>query len=382
MAAIKELRESIGDGNAKRAWEREVEALQEICRLRLRHVVDIAAMISIAKKQYFLFPWADGGNLLDLWKSRDNHQDRSDIARRHIPEIVSQLVGLTSALARLHAFSHSDESSYRHGDLKPENILVFDTNNPNFLGFWKMADLGLARYHMVATGDRLYVTSNSGAGTISYQPPESVHANSAPTSRLYDIWSMGCIILQLMTWLLYGTSEIDELTRNTKSVFAKDESSYWIAAWNDRDGYHNINIHHSVKNHIARMRSTVQGSRALQDLLDIIENDLLVVKLPDNAMATEPGCRTNAAGLHQSLREIQARCEVQEYWFSGRNVVKQASLLQIPQGRTLDVGRRNKVSSNSSISSVLDNILLSVDMYPFCKFELLLYLYQSHMIIT
>ncbi|KAG6359198.1 hypothetical protein INS49_012718 [Diaporthe citri] len=344
VAAIKELRESIEDKNAKRAWEREVKTLQKICQLDLPHVVDIAAMIAIGKKQYFVFPWADGGNLLNLWKSRDSHHDRSIIARRHIPDIVDQLVGLAGALTRLHAFRHGNSDSYRHGDLKPENILIFDSKNHNSLGVWKMADLGLARHHFAATGDRRPTISNAGSGTISYQPPETINAKSAPTSRLYDIWSMGCIMLQLMTWLLYGTRKVDELTRDTKSVFAKDQSSYWIASWNETRGYHNINVHPSVKTHMAQMKRDIEGSKALQDLLSIIQDKLLVVQLPETTMISRPGCRTNAADLHHTLKAIQAACEDQRYWFSGANVVKQTSHLQLPQGQNLGVERGNKLN--------------------------------------
>lgn len=316
-------------------------------------------MISIAKKQYFVFPWADGGNLLDLWRSRDSHHDRSNIARQHFPGVVIQLVGLAGALVKLHDFKHGKADSYRHGDLKPENILVFDRNNPSLLGTWKLADLGLARYHLAATNDRLYVTSNSGAGTISYQPPESVNAKSAPTSRLYDMWSMGCMILQLMTWLLYGTRKIDELTRNTKSNFFKGESSYWIASWNER-GYHNINIHPFVRKHIANMKRDLQGSQALRDLLSIVEYRLLVVKLPPSATRSQRGCRANASDLYFSLLRIQAACKDQRYCFSGGNIVKQASNLQIPQGQILGAGKRSKVSSNSSISSIKDRTVLQI----------------------
>lgn len=364
MAAIKELRASIQNKDAKRAWDREVKALQKICQLGLPHVVDIAAMIAIDKKQYFVFPWADGGSLLDLWRYRDTHPDRSDIATRHLPDIVDQLVGLTDALAKLHAFSHGKAASYRHGDLKPENILIFDSNNHNSLGSWKLADLGLARHHTVATGDQLDVASKTWAGTIAYQPPESFQIKAAPTSRLYDIWSMGCIILQLMTWLLYGTEKVDELTRNTKSAFTKGESSYWSAAWTEKDGYHNIDIHPSVKKHMNQMKQDLQagGSEALRHLLSIVEHKLLVVKLPPGATKLQPGCRVNASDLYLSLLGIQAACKDQHYWFSDGNVVKQPSHLQILQGQTLGAGRGDKVSSNSLISKIQDRVLLCIHL--------------------
>lgn len=370
MAAIKELRESITDDNSKRAWEREVKALQKIWHLGLPHVVEIAAMVAIEKKQYFVFPWADGGNLLNLWKSQDSHSDRSHIARHQIPHIVDQLVGLTYALAKLHSFRHGKAASYRHGDLKPENFLVFDTKNHKSLGVWKMADLGLARYHMAATGDRKYVTSNSGAGTISYQRPESVDAGAAPTSRLYDIWSMGCIILQLMTWLLYGTRKIDELTRNTKSPFGKDESSYWIASWNEERRYHKIGVHPSVKNHMAQMRRDLQGSKALRDLLSVVEHRLLVVKRPPSSKSSQRGCRAIASDLHLSLQRVQVACRDQRFWFSGDNIVEQASASQLPQEQSPSTKTGTNVSLILHDVNIPPNSVCStLSFYPDACYE-------------
>lgn len=325
-------------------------------------------MFSIGNKQYFVFPWASGGNLRNLWKKHDGYYGqygRLDIACRLIPAIVEQLVGLADALKVLHAFHHGNAASYRHGDLKPENILIFDYKDHRFPGVWKMADLGLARYHTTATGDRVYVTSNSGAGTISYQPPESIRAKAAATSRLYDIWSMGCILLQLMTWLLYGIEKIDELTtRTTPSVFARDQSSYWTATYHGGK-YHNIRIHPEVQEHIRQMKRDVQGSKALQKLLSFIEDKLLVVKCPPKATITARGCRTNAADLHQSLKKLQASCQDPEYCGSGRGISQQASHLQVPHGQTLGVGKGNKVSSNSLISSLQYDITFSLHLYFF-----------------
>lgn len=314
-------------------------------------------MIGIGAKRYFVFPWADGGNLSAFWKDRDSHEVRSRIACRHIPDIMAQLAGLASALVNLHNFKHSksESDSYRHGDLKPENILLFGNKHAN-LSIWKLADLGLAKYHIAATQDRnFYPTSKTGGGTISYQPPESVSSDPcAPTSRLYDIWSMGCIILQLLTWLLYGTGKINDLTENTKSVFTHGkESSYWTASWSEKRGFKNVDIHPVIKKHMQQMKRDLKGSNALMDLLLIIQNQLLVIDLPPNAGKSKPGCRSNAKGLLKSLKAIQtAGKRNHTYWISDRNLVKQASTLQLPQRRSFGIDRGNNVSSNSSITSL------------------------------
>lgn len=307
-------------------------------------------MIGIGSKQYFIFPWAKGGNLWDLWKELDSHEDRSNIARRHIPDIIGQLVGLTGALKTLHDFSNGNSGSYRHGDLKPENILVFDTHTQIRLGTWKLADLGLARYHLEATGNRINATSNTGAGTISYQPPESALNKARPTSRLYDIWSMGCIILQLITWLVYGTAKIKEITRQTKSP-STSESTYWKASWDDKrpGGFYDIKIHHLITQHMEQLKCDLRGSPALLTLLSIVKDKLLVVKRPLSATKSMPGCRTNAKDLHQSLREIQTAGKPdQAYWIS-ESIVKQASTLHVPHGRGHGsaMGNMNNVSLKS-----------------------------------
>lgn len=305
-------------------------------------------MIGIRARQYLVFPWADDGNLWDLWKERDSHKDRSYISRRYIPDIVGQLVGLAGALAKLHNFKHGKPDSYRHGDLKPENILIFERNQDTFLGIWKLADLGLTKYHTLGTEDRACSTSDAVGGTISYQPPEAVRSEPAPVSRLYDIWSMGCIILQLVTWLLYGTEKIKELTRETRSVFTQ-ESSYWRASWTEDKGFHNVEIHPSIKRLIHEMRRDLKISQALLDLLSIVEDKLLVIKLPHSTTRSQQGCRANAEDLYHSLRRIQAACnDSQAYWLPKEDTAKQISNSQLPQEQISGTEKGTYVSPGSS----------------------------------
>lgn len=308
--------------------------------------------------QYFLFPWADGGNLWSLWKRQDSYEDRSRIARHHIPRIMDQLIGLADALAKLHKFQDGGSESYRHGDLKPENILVFEATANASMGIWKLADLGLAKYQKEATQNRpLYSVSKTGSGTISYQPPESVTSDHrTPTSRLYDLWSMGCIILQLMTWLMYGTDKISHLTRATNSSVNPHESTYWNASYdagNDstQGSYQKVDIHREIKQHMAQMRRDLRYRNALRDLLSIVEDKLLVVKLPSDSDELERGCRTNAADLHQSLIAIRDGITLGETDWSLGDLVKQASTLQLPHGQSSDTIWGNNVSSDSSITT-------------------------------
>jgi serine/threonine protein kinase len=71
-----------------------------------------------------------------------------------------------------------------HRDLKPENILV------NKKGELVIADFDLARY---LNGESM----SKGVATIYYRPPEIFYGSTNYSFSL-DIWSLGCLIVELI----------------------------------------------------------------------------------------------------------------------------------------------------------------------------------------
>lgn len=262
-------------------------------------------MIQHASKHYFIFPWANGGNLMDFWKRNNSLECRCQISRNSIPKIVKQLLGISYALRELHNFSSNGKLSYRHGDLKPENILLFCSDD--IVGHWKMSDLGLARLHFEVTGDRygMAATSTRSWGSTSYKPPEASGNPTSPTSRLFDMWSMGCIILQLITWLIYGMERIVELAQRTTGT--ERLSCFWAGRWTPARGWEELTVHGEVQNLIDGLKQHLQGSGALLDLLKLVEYQLLVTTLPRHTNGRQ-WCRTDAHGLHRALKTIHERC--------------------------------------------------------------------------
>lgn len=276
-------------------------------------------MISMGPIRWFVFPWADGGNLTDLWQNLDDTEDR-----HYTRDIVDQLAGIAAALERMHNFKYGEADSYRHGDLKPENILIFDRQPRRPLGIWKLSDFGLAKYHTIATGDRRHLSSSRGAGTISYQPPEVYDPKIRHTTRLYDMWSMGCIILQILTWFTYGIKGIRDLSKRTKSTLLRNESSYFQPTFNDQGGWQSFVIHTKVRDHMQQLELHFRSSPVMKALLSVVQEKLLVVKLPPSATRTADGCRTNAAGLREALAEVEAEGHnYPEFWRSGGRAVQQ-----------------------------------------------------------
>ncbi|KAK1445830.1 tryptophanyl-tRNA synthetase [Colletotrichum melonis] len=249
-------------------YEDERKALSEITDLRHNHIIKRIAAITRGDKRYFMFQWADGGNLREFWKE----QNRPTLTPDLVKQTITQLCGLADALHALH--NYKDQGNYRHGDLKPENILRF--RDSTCVGVLKIADMGLAKHHNDATAVRKKATS-AKYGTVRYEPPEVVtNRLDKARSRLYDIWSMGCIMLECVIWLLYGYEALDNFDDSLNDGY---DSSFFKTK--DVDGARVAEVHPTVVKWMDLMAADPQCSRdsALGDLLGLVRNRLLVVPL-------------------------------------------------------------------------------------------------------
>ncbi|KAM6506304.1 hypothetical protein FSOLCH5_013294 [Fusarium solani] len=236
---MKDLREP--GYNVQTAWASEVGALDQINQLRNKHLIHRMGAFRAGKSYYIMFEWADGGTLRDVWERQN--VDHTTLNGTRIMQVLEQLHGLAEALSKLHNNANNKpqpevapgslpraetiiastslnvpkiqlqvvgkngdntgEEHWRHGDLKPDNILLFRDATSTWLGTLKIADLGLAKQHAFATSQREDPTRQKYS-TSHYEAPEVIIKRHEPRSRLYDIWSMGCIIFEFVIWLLYG----------------------------------------------------------------------------------------------------------------------------------------------------------------------------------
>lgn len=173
--------------------------------------------------------------------------------------VVSQLRGLSGATAALH------NKNCRHTDIKPLNILLFkEGTSPGTL---RIADVGLARIHKNDTEQRKLMNelaTKARTGTERYIPPE--FGNEDHLSRVFDVWSLGCVFLEFLIWTVYGWERLQEFIKKTDRF------------WQDDRG-RTSKLHPKVDEYITHLRSLLKeknSSAALRMCLSLVTDGMLV----------------------------------------------------------------------------------------------------------
>jgi serine/threonine protein kinase len=350
QVALKELKvpQSNEDNGANDEWDREARALRAINKLDHPHVVKCIAAVRRGESRYFMFPWAEGDSLRDFW----NKTSMKGPSQEVILQTITQLLGIADALHQLHNYHegrrrslpgnslsltipvigggpnstsatyHMDgdqsedddlhsqtDDSIRHGDLKPENILRF-TESDAGLGTLKIADMGLAKQHVLATSDRndkRQITSTR-YGTQPYEAPETITAKYG-RSRLYDVWSMGCITLEFIIWILYGN---ERLTNFYNQIAGGPQLPYQYYEIPDPNEPSHAEVHRVVLKwieHIETNDPECSQDSAIRDLLAIVREKLLVVRLPPTSVSSRSGGRTLAPPALGGASQFRATAE-------------------------------------------------------------------------
>jgi len=218
----------------------------------------------------FVLPWAERGNLWDFWA---DGRTSPGTEWRFLVWVFRQLSGLTEAVAEMHGL---EGENLRHGDLKPENVLCFRDDSQSAITPIRLVltDVGLAKAHEKATDQRKQqrdITSTS-VSTVRYQAPE-LETQSNETrilSQDFDVWSLGCIYMEFVIWLLYG---LDGLVR-----FTAETEQFWQPT--GEEGLRGAKVHERVDvwlSHMANWDSNRPTDIALERLVGLIKRNLLVV---------------------------------------------------------------------------------------------------------
>ena len=234
------------------------------------HLIQSLDNIWRGDERYFLFPWVDDGNLRDFWSGNNNWALTPDL----VSQILEQLLGLA------HALEHIHRQNWRRGDIEPENILRFKTDT--IIGQFKLGDTSVSKHHQVATEMRMSPTETRER-TLRYEPPEEITAPKALRSRRYDLWSMGCVILEFIIWLQYDPSGLSKFNRSLQNLSGTLAAYYSVVIEDGRRGPRlRAELRKEMKQWLQQLRHdrAWNGKTAPGELSAFVETDLLVTQPP------------------------------------------------------------------------------------------------------
>lgn len=323
--ALKHIKPDKTEDDIMHFWEKEATNLQAMMGRKVKHAVRFvtafrrACDIEATKwNHYLICEWADGGSLNDVWKRNPDPALNASLVR----EVVVQLLGLADALVEAHyPPKGSSQSFMRHGDLKPDNILCF--TGEGVIGTLKIGDWGLAKQKNFATMDQLMKSSRPGA-TVRYVSPETLTGivikgitHNDKRTRLQDTWAMGCMVLELIMWMLYGFDYVNKfyerLNKSGKLNISGNDAPFWEESL-EMLGKKTAKVATIVTEEMDKIAKdsrcgTDPNATAIAALLDLVRTRLLVVALPKN-LGQDDETKDSGGTLRPSLKTLSRRSTI------------------------------------------------------------------------
>lgn len=266
QVAVKQLRiDGVTYEELTKFFNKEKSTLETMLGLHHPHLIEPIAVYEKGPDRCFVFPWAPKGNLREIW---NRHPDPAD--QKVTQWAWHQILGLTDGLKRLH------ESDTRHGDLKPDNILMFDGDHESGPNPLVIADVGISKFHAEETRIRRAqgYESTSKGGTLRYEPPEIQLYAPATVSRKYDSWSLGCVLLEFIIWLVRGNNPVNGLQRFEQE--RRSPRTNIDRFWDQNTSTGEPILHPAARRWINQeIAQDPRATPALRDLMGLVDRHLL-----------------------------------------------------------------------------------------------------------
>ncbi|KAE8373556.1 kinase-like domain-containing protein [Aspergillus bertholletiae] len=239
------------------------------------HLINLLCTYSFKEDNHLVFPYADE-NLRTYWEQTK----LPEWDRQTLLWWLDQMVGIADGLSVIHKLTRlgelPNESIYgRHGDLKADNIIWFKKRpkctDPK--GILLITDLGLAKLH------RFESKSNDLDAVFprTYSPPRHL---GQPITQAFDIWSLGCLYLEFVTYAICGNEAINEFSRlrghddprimfNTDCFYSLDEEA----------------VRPSVHKWVAMLKKEPRCTPVFSDFLDLIMLQMILIKPSERSSA-------------------------------------------------------------------------------------------------
>jgi serine/threonine protein kinase len=263
-------------------YENELRNLSILRLLRHPNIIEVLSSYAYRGELNLIFPQARAGTLATFLQS----PRPSIFAHDHM--FLVALSGLCSAVSVVHRIfspDHNLDLIGCHHDLKPANVLI---DGSKFL----LADFGLSRFK----------TSNESSGTSPrrvhpyYAAPECCEpASDSGTSAVHrssDIWSLGCIVAEVVTHMLYGPKGVRDFESQRR--FVKGPM-----------------IHHRFHRGDAEEPSVIrwlenleQSTSSTSQMLGLLVSKMLQLRPQDRPSAGDVEIMMNFVGFHATCKPI------------------------------------------------------------------------------
>lgn len=296
------------------------------------HIIKLLATYEQEGIFHFLFPLANCSLEEAMRRDPTGFRDpESRESKKYIAWIIGQFQGIASGLAKIHVNSGNDSTKKRsvlgkelkpqfldpnvengrqagtgyHHDIKPHNILHFDAladtrKPPPKYGILQIADFGIGKFHSLNSG----TGTGTFRGTATYAAPESKIGSQISTedkkgtkpglklSRPYDIWSLGCVLMEVMVWLVFGRDGLKEFDDDrTGPERAMDSASVETNGFFHLTESEGPQVRNAVSRWMNKLREDPRLNKhngsSLPELLNLIEKKLLVCNPANRLIAEE-----------------------------------------------------------------------------------------------
>jgi serine/threonine protein kinase len=243
------------------------------------------------------------------------NQESPAWTKSNLLALLSQMTGLADGLRHIHNLGPSNLEPDRvdekakpgerrpsqtcfHHDLKPANILVtINPDNGDLL--FSISDFGSARIKQVLSGSTQPspFTKTLSPGDAVYSAPDAVLTGT--TSRPYDLWSIGCIFLELLTWIV-GLEEdsvqrfADRRMQEVANAYGNQDETFWYETKTGK-----VPLKPAVVHQLEILKKKCEGRGVFP----------LLVRLVGKLLRIHPRDRPEASQVYNDLDAIMIQVE-------------------------------------------------------------------------
>ena len=203
----KEIKKSAGQ--AEHAFAQELRNLSLLSHLKHPNLVELFCSYRFRDTYTFVFDVANGGTLAQLLRGDlvAPYFSNPEPSSRHNHPLFAALADLASAVETVHNFSSvvlDVKLTGCHHDIAPRNIFIRDKT-------LVLGDFGLSTFKAQEEGSlTAFKEIRSDYAAPECQRFQDTLIQTAEVTRASDIWSFGCILAEVATFLAEGSKGVEK----------------------------------------------------------------------------------------------------------------------------------------------------------------------------